>query len=286
MIFNRFLFFCVAFSFLAACAPEKREHTESKKVEAYRLIDEQRTDEAVELLEDSLRKDPENAEYKVVLASAYAHKSGFRIQALIPAVAKAKSFKQEDTQLVKTITKAKEGGRAAAIMQLARVFNQFSEFLKIYHILPELQNETQKIYLQHAVDLLSSLGKDLKPEDALYKAVLEVLLLKHELSDQLVGEFSAEADYDKCALNLSGINATLIRLAKLLIDIYYDIGVAMPDQAPKMKALAASASDAVSGFSIAITSVTALDEAVNVFLKQNAVQNGFGKIIKCNVSQF
>ncbi len=70
-----------------------RHHTaESTKVRAYRLIDAQRTDEAIALIEMALDKDPGNYEYKVVLASAYAHKAGFRIQRLISVMDHAKEM--------------------------------------------------------------------------------------------------------------------------------------------------------------------------------------------------
>jgi NRPS condensation-like uncharacterized protein len=70
-------------------------------------------------------------------------------------------------------------------------------------------------------------------------------------------------------------------MGKLLIDIYNDIGFANPKQAVDMRKMAEQTSDSVTNLTIATTTVTVLDEAANIFLRQAAIQNGFGKIIKC-----
>lgn len=275
------LFIILAAFFFVGCAPEKKQQNESTSVKAYRLIDEQRTDEAIQLLETSLREEPDNQDYKIILASAYAHKAGFGVQKLIPLMSRAKSFKQDDALFLKIIEELKKDEKPAQIMQLARLFNQMSEFAKIYNAIPSTESVYEVAYLEQAIDILNKVGKDLKPEDALYRGVLEILLLKHILSEKLIGQINTEIKLENCQVDLSTANLSIIRLGKLLIDIYYDIGIANPSQAIKMKTLAESTAVIVSDLTLAITTVTAIDEAASVFLKQNAIENGFGKLVKC-----
>jgi 23S rRNA G2069 N7-methylase RlmK/C1962 C5-methylase RlmI len=77
------------------------------------------------------------------------------------------------------------------------------------------------------------------------------------------------------------LHGAIVELGKLLIDIYNDAGIINPKQAATSKQLAEQVKDAILKITDATTAVTVVDETVNVLLKQAAIQNGFGKIIKC-----
>jgi hypothetical protein len=76
---------CIASCFGCGKKTNKNEQDEVV-LKSYRLIDSDRADEAIELLENHLSKDSTNNTYKSVLASAYAHKGGVKIQKFIPIV--------------------------------------------------------------------------------------------------------------------------------------------------------------------------------------------------------
>lgn len=262
----------------------KKNSQEDPVLKAYRLIDEQRTDEAIELLETQLAKDPENSEFKVVLASAYAHKGGIKIQKLVSAINQSEKVKELNLKLAE-VNGQDNLSRKVNVFALnaASILTKFAGFFEAYASVPVISAE-QATYLRHSIYLLNEMGNKIKAEDALYRAVLGVVLFKHVLSENLVGEFfeSKSADDAKCQIDLGNINDTLVSLGKLLIDISNDIGFANPNQADDMKRFSNEVSESVSNLTLATTSVMVLDEVSNTYLRQAAVQNGFGKIVRCD----
>ena len=267
----------------SGCGNKNQDRNTDTVLEAYRLIDEQRTDEAIELLESSLAKDPKNSEFKAVLASAYAHKAGIKIQKLVPILNQTDKLKKMNDKLP-DISKDKSISEKvnAGALNVAMLLTRFAGFFETYSSVP-LVTKDQATYLSHAIYILNDIGSEIKPEDVLYRAVLEIILFKHVLSEGLIGEFSEPQTKDEqtCRIDLGNVNDTVIKLGKLLIDIYNDIGFANPKQAVDMKKMAEQTGESDSNITIATTTVTVLDEAANIFLKQAIVQNGFGKIIKC-----
>lgn len=276
-----FIFLALVFS---GCGSQKNEGVRNDTVlDAYRLIDDQRSDEAIQLLETSLAQDPSKSEYKVVLASAYAHKAGIKIQKLVPLLTQSDKIKKLGEPNLNSPTAATTSQRVNASAQnIAKLLSKFSGFFEAYALIPQVSKD-QATYLTHAVYLLNDIGSALKPEDVLYRAVLETVLLKYELAEGFIGELiEPETHGDKtCRLNLGNINDSVIRMGKLLIDICNDIGFVKPKEASDMKKIADQVSESVTNITMATTAVTVADEAANIFLKEAALQNGFGKIIKC-----
>ena len=85
-----------------------------------------------------------------------------------------------------------------------------------------------------------------------------------------------------CELDLHRIQASAEKLGKLLIDIFTDIGSAVPDQKEVMSALSDATAVNLTNLTSVTLSAIVLDEASNIFLKQFVIQNGFGKLLKCN----
>lgn len=277
--------FMVAIAFLvfAGCGKKNAERRNDTVLQAYRLIDEQRLDEAIELLEQALSNEPTNSEYKAVLASAYAGKAGIKIQKLIPVLNQSDKFKELSSELPEISKEQSAGARInAGALNIATLLGRFAGFFEAYASIPMVE-KNQAIYLNQGIYLLNDIGKKIKPEDVLYRAVLEIVLLKHIIAEGLMGELiePQTKDGQTCRLDVGKINDTVMSAGKLLIDIYYDIGFANPNLAYKMKNLAEQTSDSISNFTIATTAVTTLDEVSNIFLKETAIQIGFGKIIKC-----
>ena len=277
------LILSLAVSTLFGCGAKNESQQNDTVLKAYRLIDEQRTDEAIELLETSLTQNPSNSEYKAVLASAYAHKAGIKIQKLVPAINQSGNLKKMNDKLPEigsnksTTDKVNDGA-----LSIAMLLTRFAGFFEAYASVPVVTKD-QATYLTHAIYLLNDIGSQMKQEDVLYRAVLEVVLFKHILAEELIGEFVSPQTKDEqtCRIDLGNVNDTIVKLGKLMIDIYNDIGFANPKQAGDMKKMAEQTSDSVTNITIATTTVTVLDEAATIFLRQAAIQNGFGKIIKC-----
>lgn len=273
----------MSFVLCAACG-KRAQNKDNPVLTAYRLIDEQRTDEAVSLLENELSKDPENTEYKSVLASAYAHKSGIKIQRLVPAIIQSEKVNKLNRKISQLNKEANLGQKVKSIaVDMSALLYKFAGFFDTYENIPVV-SAGEAMYLHHAVQLLNEIGDKIKPEDAVYRAVLQTILMKHLISENLLGEFE-EQDFiveNKCQLNLGNMNDTLIKLGKLLIDIFNDIAIASPKQAKDMKIQAQKTGEAVTNLTMATTSLIVLDEVSTVFLRQTILNNGFGKIVKCD----
>lgn len=267
---------------LVGCVDKMQDQRDNTVLNAYRLIDEKRDDEAIELLENALVKDPANYDFKAVLASAYAHKAGIKIQTLVPTVQKSSQLNKL-TETAKAMSGEAIGAKVDSdALIIASMLGKFSGVLETYAAVPTI-NKIQSIYLVYAIDLLNSLGNKIKLEDVIYRAVLEVVLFKYYLAESFIGEFVEPKVKNEasCRVDLEKVNDAIIKLGKLLIDILNDVGFANPSKAEDMRRLADDTSDSISSLTIAITTVTVVDEVANIFLKQTAIQNGFGRIIKC-----
>ncbi len=268
---------------LCGCGKTKQTHSESAVLKAYRLIDEQRTDEAIELLEHEVKREPNNREYKVVLASAYAHKAGIKIQKLVPVFSRSHHL-----QKLNSASTAKEkmswGEKLnKKALNISALFIRLATVLASYSSIPIIDSEGE-LYIRHAIELLNSLDKKITQEAALYRAILEVILLKHFLTENFIGEFAEPniKNEESCRIDLGNLNDSLIVLGKLLIDIYDDLGYANPKQASKMAQQSEETANVISDLTFATTSIAVFDETSTLFLKQAAIESGFGKIIKCS----
>lgn len=265
------------------CGKKADNKKDEPFLKAYRLIDEQRTDEAIELLEDLLSKEPKNIQAKSVLASAYAHKSGVKIQKLIPVLNQTEKLKQLDEKTSDSALNLEKNERVnASAIQISNFFSRYSSIIETYALVP-LVNKEQSIYLQHAIYLLNSIGNEIHSEDVLYRAILEIILFKYVISDGLIGEFIEPQNktLESCKIDLSTVSNSIIKGGKLLIDIFNDFGFANPKQSAEMRALSDKTAESISNLTLAVTAVAIADEASNIFLKNEAIQHGFGKAIKC-----
>jgi hypothetical protein len=270
---------------LVACGPKSKPQETDKILTAYRLIDEQRADEAIALMENALIEEPNQDQYKEVLASAYAHKAGIKIQTLAPAITQGQKIKS-----IKMAPQESSGNSNQTVQNMASMFAGFSSFFEVYAAIP-LVDADHVAYLEQSIAVLNSLTKT-KQENALYRAVLEIVLLKHYLADGVVGEVPTASSSDltakdqkvTCQIDFEETKSNLAKLGKLFIDICGDLSLSNPNNGAQLKKNSEQATAFVSSLVSSTNTVTAIDEAANIFLKDMAVQYGLGKIIKCGGS--
>lgn len=304
------IIFTLIISLFTGCGSDNDKHQNNTIITSYRLIDEQRTDEAIELLESELVKAPDNYELTTVLASAYAHKSGVKIQNLISAInqtdkLKNKSyenkpsgksakveikntFEKENSQNQETNQEQEKNQRKpedkmnAAALNIASLLTHFTHFFETYASIPVIDSASA-VYLTHAISLLEGVKKEIKAEDALYKAVLEVVLFKYRLTDRLIDDTAEveQIEAKTCQINLDTVHDTILELGNLLINIYQDLALANPKQASDLKKLSDQTQNFVTNVSTTTANIVALDDASSALIEKTAIQNGFGKLVKC-----
>lgn len=276
--------FILLFSAMACENKQNRIKEETPTLKAYRLIDEQRTDEAIEVLEVELQKEPHQIEYTSALASAYAHKAGIKIQKLIPVVTQADRVNKLKDKFIEISDKHSASEKINDSAVNTSIFLiKLSTMIDAYAAVPVLTKE-EAVYLKHAIGLLNKIGKNITADDVLYRAVLEIILFKHIFAENLIGDFitPARPGNAKCRVEIGRLNDTLITLGKLLIDIFNDLGYIRPKQADSMKRLSLATSEAISNLTLTTTAIAVLDETSNILLKQALLQQGLGKIIRCD----
>lgn len=256
----------------------KRESTEENtSLRAQRLIDEHRDNEAIALMEAMVKSHPNEPKYRVLLASAYAHKAGFNVQGIVPAYQRAQEFSR--TMQLEIKMRASEDVDAY-MFAYANIFRQFTSASSFFSSVPRL-DKIQAIYMAHAISLLGDLGENLRPEDALYRAVLEFIYLKHQISKVAGSDLYAEYQEEACYETIKRVNREISGLGNLLGQIYGDVAKAMPSQAKEMQRLSELTKEMTEQIAKAVNSSKYLSEALRVYANDATVGQGFGKLIEC-----
>lgn len=277
-------------SFLvSACSSKEQELKEGDVLlTSYRLIDEQRTDEAISLLELELKKNQGDYDLQVALASAYAHKGGFKIQKLMPAFKSAdeikKLAKERKKQQKPSTEKPKKEeiqltGSDRTTRDISDLLVKASKFVNIYTSIPSITVE-EAVYLNHAIYLLDELKSSILPPEALYRAVLRIVQLKHLIAkDFQENEFSSEGF--TCNDGLTQGTKRLLDVSQVIVHIISDLVIVNPKDAEVLNSITLQISESVSHLTSVSTSLIVLEETSNAYLQQSAIQQGFGNLFKC-----
>ena len=275
-------------SVLVSCGAKKELNRDQEIiVQAYRLIDADRTDEAMQLMEEAVRKEPDNYEFRSVLASAYAHKGNFRVQRFISIINKSRAFSDVTKKLKQAMAENERNKSTNQIntfvLNVAHLMTLNANFFQMYIEIP-LLSPKDIVYIKQAIYTLDEFEDKIKPEDALFRAILRILLFKHVLSENLLGEFTppAKKSVDTCKLDFVRVNDHVIELSKTLIATLRDLSISHPKKELKYAELSGEIAEIASSVSLAITGISVLDEVSEMFLKDLALQHQLGKLIRCN----
>jgi hypothetical protein len=278
---RRLLFFVSLAAVLSSgCARDNKKKEDDVILSAYRLIDADRDDEAIVLLEGKLDKG-ENAQYQAVLASAYAHKAGIKVQKLIPAVklagkipdvVKPKAEKKKTKEGAETDLLAEQG---SSILMMSSVF------LEVFKAIPSVTADGS-VYLKHAIYLLDGLGNRQHKRDAVYRAVLNIVLLKRTITEEFVAKIASGKKSGNCSVDVSHLNATLASVGSILVDIFTDVAYVDGKQKKAMLAAIDQTTAAVTSLSQASSDVSSTNSAYALLLKKSTIDAGFGKLLTCD----
>jgi len=301
--FNSILILILIFS---GCK-KNNQPKEDSIVKAYRLIDQQRTNEAIDLLESDLKTDPNNNEMKFVLASAYAHKAGIKIQKLVPIITQLEKFRgfknkkanvkkefdynQLDQNKKNIVNKENSISSSTQInssgekqinklaITASNFFGRMSSILETYAAIPSVSTY-QVEFIKHAISLINSIGTQVNQEQALYRALLEVILFKY-LMDEIVTDETIDTsiiENQRCIINQDKLNESITLLGNLVIDINKDMALANPKHAEHLVKMNKDINQQITQFP---TSLNSMDNASASIMKRMAIENGLGKLIKC-----
>lgn len=256
---------------------------EGPVLKADRLIDAHRTDEAIVFMEEQVRTHPENPDYVVTLASAYASKAGVRVQRLMKTIDIAKKYKPQLKKRIESSPSLHEKDKKTDLWigQALRLLINFESYMRVYQSVPVIDQE-HVVYLNQAISLLDGLGSKPRPSDALYRAILRILLVKSQLN----GLFSTSSEImvqtdTSCAINTQKINDRMTEIGQNLIYVYQDLGVAQPDKAKTYKNEIDRITNAVANLTTLNDSAIILNDAIKAVFNQTLLQSGLGTDLKC-----
>lgn len=320
-----FIIMLVAMGIISGCKKKSEGPSQGIVLKAYRLIDENRDDEAIDLLESELKRDPKNSEIKFILASAYAHKAGFKIQKLVPTInqtynlkklsrkkIKEKPIKKDtltnnkmepsaslgsrNTTNDKSITTADKNNTSTTNSELpaqeykvesvsshsAFLLNRLSATLDLYSSIPSVTNE-KTVYLKQALYTINSIGEAVTQEQALYRAILNGILLKTLVESSLKTELISTTPVDElhCKIDFKKFNEALITTGNLVASIYKDFSLANPNQSEKLLKMREEVAKEVKRLETMPTTEFTLDLQSELLLKQMTSQVELGNLIKC-----
>lgn len=278
-----------------SCSRPHQEADESVVLRSYRLIDEQRTDEAITLLESELKSDPLNYDYKAVLASAYAHKAGFRIQKLIPLFSIIEKLTKANQYFVKTnshsgdsdLTEDQKKDLAkksevtsrklsTAVLKISHVFEAFDS-------IPIFDNQ-QIVFLNYAISILESFHEKIKPEDTVYKVLLKILKLKFTMNQNV--SFDSEntlAALPNCKIDLKQLDSYIQDIGLEVSGILSDVSTVNKDKAEEINKLKLDIEASIDKFKSVANQVDQLDDISSALLKKALFQTDLGALAKCQV---
>ncbi len=265
---------------LSGCSKGRPKKTDVVS-RAYQMIDAQKPEQAIALLERSLEEDPENRSYKVVLASAYAHKAGFKVQKLVPILKKAQDFQKLQGSTA-PVGSGPEKIKALAL-DASSLVNKAGGLSEVFAAIPAVEGP-QVADLSHAISLLGELGPEIEPAQAIYKVILEIILFKHYLVANLLGGSPAQTnkELESCRIDAEQFIETFQILSQLLLEIYGDLTIAHPSQAATMERLSNETRTSVATALKTADGISSLDKNSLMFLKFTIIKAGFGKVVKCD----
>lgn len=282
--------FALATVLAVGCGRNHRDQGRDPVLDAYKLIDADRDDEAILLLEGELSRmsfQPDHAGERnrliVVLASAYAHKAGVKVQRFVKILNAGKLS-------VKFDLKAKVDGKMGRVEAFDGFLGVFGGYLRslanttaIYTAVPTVSEEQEKP-LEHALGLLDGLdAENLRPSEALYRVVIRVVYLKRYLatrvfSDQTVGpEFEAAT----CSINFEKISLAVAESGRLMVKMLNDMAIAQPKKAKDFERQRIRVTQVVADLTRMTTSVSLVDELSSRVAKRTLAQAGLQKLLKC-----
>lgn len=261
---------------------EKREESDSLK--AARLIDSNRTDEAISLLEGKRKLLPGSVELHLALASAYAHKAGISFPKIFAAIKNSEEikdgiFEAGQTKDIGTHSEAVDN----EILRAVQILTTMSATLRSVEQIPRI-DKAHFNFLLKAIEIINQVDKDLQPKDLVYRLILQIIAFKHVFFEEVIGQISARIDADElCTLNLFSWQDSVLDSGKLLLDIYNDMERIEPtkEKIENMAELKNRTKDAILSLTRGAENLTLIDSAMEAFGRQGIVKNDLGKFLKC-----
>ncbi|MEQ1879199.1 MAG: hypothetical protein ABL958_21350 [Bdellovibrionia bacterium] len=235
MKYFQMAFFAV-FLFAMACGTRPNPSSDENEdiARAYKLIDRDRPQEAIDLLEPRLKTNPKRLVLKTALASAYASRAGIRVPRYAPLVIELmKTGLQPDPETESLVVTRLRGLNIGSLREeqakraLSDVF-AFADLIRRFDRLPDIEDEREPD-LARARELL----EDVPEGDRgvrLYRAVLGAIDVRYSLKRRLVPAHFTAKRGSSCEVELKPLLKDISAVAERVAQVGRDLEAAMPEQ--------------------------------------------------------
>lgn len=252
-------------SFCIGCGRENKAQDETPLLHAYRLIDENRTDEAISLLSDELTKisqtgsnddrtQAEITELRVTLASAYAKKAGISIKEIAKSMDLGQKIAKTDFEVNDNIIIIGSPKGDQSLKEIIHLFAYYLKLVKNLSVIPQVE-ESNVVYLTRALKVLDG-TQNLKSADLLYTIILELVYFKTILSSKELSDSAPRVVVKKgqCVVDVFKFKQLLEKLSKVILSGYENLAKLFPANEKKYESDAKSIVSALDTISTASSS--------------------------------
>ena len=266
---------------LSSCGQSKNVN-ETPINRAYRLIDEDRDQDAIAILLEQVEAHPDSAECKAALASAYAHHAGFKIQEFGNFFVDSKKMSDISDTFTGSNNKVEEIEFKVDdfALNFSNLLLKYSKMMSVYKDIPSIKKENE-IYLEEAIKIMESI-KAPRQSDGTYLAVLRAVQFKYFVAADLVGSIgNTQLVAGNCTLNLDAVTTSITKLGRLLMGVYDAMATANPSKLKQFNEQKAKIADQTFSLTLIVTGMSVADEASKLFVQHAVVEEGFGKLLTC-----
>jgi hypothetical protein len=234
----------------AGCA-QHSDRAKDPLVNAYKLLDQGRSAEAVALLEQLHSENPNDKKTTVILASAYASLAGLQVYSFYDLFYDA-MFSRPWVELTKTKTKTMDMPTLnipspdelkkktpsevmnIVLQNFVKALGALSQISNILEKIPSLTAET-KPYLEQAIILLDSIDKPEKAH-AVFRALLRATYLKNMIATELSPDSTSDiVNYDStghCHFRPEMLSRGITEVGKIAGKLMNDLSIGFPKDKP------------------------------------------------------
>jgi hypothetical protein len=257
--------------FLLSASCEKKESPKDVILLAYQLIDLNKPDQAIVLLETELKTNPRHQKARIVLASAYAFKAGVTMKDVLAAYNQS-YFKNRRFQGFFLTNENEKVGMERFLIELLKIADVFGDIPAV--------SAGKYDYLQEGISILNQSDR-LSRADFLYSAILRVIELKSWMLIELRNVNFMDAQ-SQCHLDYQKLMSFVSQMTEKLMLLLSDLSVAQPERRDEFIQSRTAVFKAYSNLTTMIDSNT-IENGQNMgAFNALMLQLGLGVLIRCS----
>jgi len=204
--------------FVFGCGEKQNFRVKSDYDLATELMEQKQFDSAIFIMQGRINRNPKDQRARLLLAASYAGRAGIHLNQFFDVAKELEQFqanqkleRPNQTSMVidKLKTRTRDRNQLLALQYLKdlnQILIQVDHFLSLFDVIPKIESQNAEQDIRMAVSLLVQ-EPELNRGALIYRALLKVTLLKHEIQNNQ--RFSSLFRIESCQLDLNEIDADM-----------------------------------------------------------------------------